>query len=98
MDKDYELMNDGKMRLTARNLQGDHYAIVTRGACSPEQGCGIGLSASDNNSIISTNIGYYQNGTITIFNDDKKWDVDKEIKDKLKIEIEIEKEKLKGGK
>lgn len=30
-------------RLTARNLAFDHNALVTRGACSPETGCGVGL-------------------------------------------------------
>ena len=39
IDEEFE----GKTRLTARNLQGDHLALVTRGACSPEDGCGIGL-------------------------------------------------------
>jgi len=38
---------DGETRLTARNLQGDHLALVTRGACSPEDGCGIGLEKND---------------------------------------------------
>ena len=43
VDKEYELMDDGDERLVARNLVGDHLALVCRGACSPEAGCGIGL-------------------------------------------------------
>lgn len=31
-------------RLVARDLAFDHNALVTRGACSPDTGCGIGLS------------------------------------------------------
>lgn len=31
-------------RIVARNMRGDHLALVTRGACSPEAGCGVGLS------------------------------------------------------
>lgn len=44
VDREYEIMEDDTERLTARNLQGDHLALVSRGACSPEAGCGIGLS------------------------------------------------------
>ena len=39
----FEEETDSGNRLTARNLQGDHLALVTRGACSPQDGCGIGL-------------------------------------------------------
>lgn len=35
-------------KAVARNMAGDHLALVTRGACSPENGCGIGLSATTN--------------------------------------------------
>ena len=43
---------DGNVRLTARNLYGDGLAIVTRGACSPKDGCGIGMSKNDTVTIL----------------------------------------------
>ena len=43
-DRYEEELEDGTMRSTARNLEPDHLAIVVQGACSPEDGCGIGLS------------------------------------------------------
>ena len=46
IDKVYELSENGEDRLTARNIIGDHLAIVYRGACSPEAGCGIGLNVN----------------------------------------------------
>ena len=47
LDKEFEVIDNGEERLTARNLQGDHLAIVYRGACSPEAGCGIGLDINN---------------------------------------------------
>lgn len=47
LDREDEEDEDGELRATARNLEGDHLALVTRGACSPEAGCGIGLSKND---------------------------------------------------
>lgn len=38
-----EKMKDGSTRLVARNLAFDHLALVSRGACSPEAGCGVGM-------------------------------------------------------
>lgn len=51
VDRVDESLEEGKTRLTARNLIGDHLALVTRGACSPQDGCGIGLK---NDSITVT--------------------------------------------
>jgi hypothetical protein len=51
-DKDTEEVN-GKEMLVARNLHGDHLAIVTRGACGPEDGCGVGLSDDGNDASFS---------------------------------------------
>jgi len=55
-------------RLVARNLYGDHLAIVTRGACSPENGCGIGLNKNDTITIPSED--YVEN--IELYNKLKK--------------------------
>jgi len=45
VDREHEFNDDGELeRIIARNLQGDHLALVNRGACSPEDGCGIGLN------------------------------------------------------
>jgi len=76
-------------RLTARNLQGDHYSLVTRGACSPEEGCGIGLSKNDTITIsehISVDNSYYD-----LADEYNKVEIDL-LKEKIKHE------KLKGGK
>ena len=48
VDREHELDENGEItRIVARNLQGDHLALVTRGACSPQDGCGIGLQKND---------------------------------------------------
>jgi len=57
---------------TAKNLQGDHLAIVSRGACSPQAGCGIGLKNDD----------------VTVTLVDNKYDYSEMEKKKLEIEIE----------
>lgn len=35
-------------QLTARNITFDHLALVSRGACSPADGCGIGMARKEN--------------------------------------------------
>jgi len=42
--KKLEEQKDGSEVLVAREIKGDHLALVTRGACSPQDGCGIGLT------------------------------------------------------
>jgi hypothetical protein len=44
IDRVEEKMDNDETRMTARNLEADHLALVVHGACSPEAGCGIGLS------------------------------------------------------
>jgi hypothetical protein len=46
---DVEENNEGL--LIARNIQFDHLALVTRGACSPENGCGVGMAHTDRESM-----------------------------------------------
>jgi len=83
-DRNYELVDDEHERLTARNLEGDHLALVTRGACSPEAGCGIGLT---------------KNNTITIQFEDyvEKYNLYEDLKVKI-LKEKIKEQKLKGGK
>lgn len=110
LDKVYEDMGEGEEdRLTARNLEGDHYAIVTRGACSPEDGCGIGLSditipinLDEVNATVSID---GKKSTFTIYQDDDEpvdpnaKDDEEELKKKrLELLIKIEKEKIKKQK
>ena len=49
LDRVEEKMDDGEIRLTARNIEADHLALVVHGACNPNDGCGIGLS--DNSKV-----------------------------------------------
>lgn len=42
-----EVLENGTV--LARDLSFDHLALVTRGACSPEKGCGVGLSKENVN-------------------------------------------------
>jgi len=44
LDRLNEEDENGKERSVARNLDGDHLALVVHGACNPEDGCGIGMS------------------------------------------------------
>ena len=75
---------DDDFRLTARNLQGDHLAIVTRGACSPQDGCGIGMGKNQAVTILFEDYVNNQN----LYDDLKK---------EILIE-KIKAEKNKGGK
>lgn len=59
VDRVDESLDEGKTRLTARNLIGDHLALVTRGACSPQDGCGIGLK-NDSVTITLNEKGEYE--------------------------------------
>ena len=57
-------------RIVARDAQGDHLAFVGRGACSPEDGCGVGLSKEP--------VGDNDNGFFTVmFNADADENVEK---------------------
>lgn len=76
----------GKERYVARNIDGDHLALVVHGACNPGDGCGIGLSSD---KTITT-----PNDTLTITHDEYVEDVDI-YKD---LEIELMKEKIKEQK
>jgi len=75
-DKAFEDFDESE-RLVARNLQPDHLAIVTRGACSPQDGCGIGLQ---NDEI-----------TVTVVSDSDKYNylIKEILKQKLKA-LELE--------
>jgi hypothetical protein len=44
-------MIGGEEKLVCRNLEFDHLALVTRGACGPSSGCGIGLSTKENKKL-----------------------------------------------
>jgi len=70
----------GEKRFIARELEGDHLALVVHGACSPEDGCGIGGSC---------------NNSVTISHEDYV-DLDEVYKDfKIKVlKEQIKKEKL----
>jgi hypothetical protein len=57
----------------ARDLQFDHLALVTRGACSPEDGCGIGMNNASftfTPSDDSFNIEYNDDGSYRLFSID----------------------------
>ena len=93
VDKEYETMDDGDERLVARNLQGDHLALVCRGACSPEAGCGIGLE-QDTADIHHIEVDQNNAHFTVMFNDDSG------DKDKLRKQIlqeEIKKEENNVG-
>jgi hypothetical protein len=70
----------------AKDLEGDHLALVTRGACSPKQGCGIGLSYNISYSIPITDYEFEKLEKQKKFEDEKN---------RLKLKIAIEKEKRK---
>ena len=98
LDRVVEEMDEGETRITARNLEPDHLALVVQGACSPESGCGIGLS--ENNPItiqLSENVEVDSDGNISIDILSDEY-VDKDEIYKLKKEIlkeKIKEEKLK---
>jgi hypothetical protein len=81
----------------ASNGEGDHLSLVTRGACSPEDGCGIGLKKAiekgylkplpEGEKIIPLTSA--DNNSVTI---PFEINEDEEI-EKLKLRIKIEKEK-----
>jgi hypothetical protein len=75
---------DGVETLVARNLYADHLALVSRGACSPEAGCGVGL----------------KNDSVSVKLEDNKFEqvTDSEQIKKLELQIKIEKERLKEEK
>jgi len=85
VDREYEQMDDGDERIVARNLSGDHLAIVCRGACSPQDGCGIGLE-HDKSITVDNDTAHF---TI-MFSDEDTVDVDGE-RNELKKKILQEK-------
>jgi len=100
---------DGAL-FVASNLIGDHLALVTRGACGPKDGCGIGLDSwsytvdnVSNGFITATNMVYEPEivSTTTMVYEPEEIitgnddEKDKEKIEKLKVMIEIEKEKKK---
>ena len=98
-------MENGDERLTARNLHGDHLSLVTRGACSPEDGCGIGLNDSKDKNYVYTTEGKLQytypiNITFSIDNNEPEAYENNQIliadleKDILKEKIKMERLKL----
>ena len=58
-DKEFEDLN-GTETLVARNLHADHLAIVTRGACSPQDGCGIGLKHEEVTVVVTNDSDKYE--------------------------------------
>lgn len=71
----------------AKDLEGDHLALVTRGACSPKQGCGIGLNSYSFS--VDVPITDYE------FEKLEKQKQYEDKKNRLKLKIAIEKEKRK---
>lgn len=47
-----EELAEGETRIVCRDLEFDHLALVTRGACSPSDGAGIGLKEESNDTDI----------------------------------------------
>ena len=92
VDREYELMKDETERLTARNLQGDHLALVSRGACSPEAGCGIGLSEQPTLFIDLDDNNNAEFSVMFTDGDEKKRQLNKELlKQKIKkIKLDLE--------
>jgi len=75
---------DGKEyvnQLVVRDVDGDHCAFVTRGACGPDDGAGVGLMENNDNADIT--IEYMENGEYNIIKNKKKI-VDKEDLDMSK--------------
>ena len=91
IDREFEETDDGD-RLTARNLHGDHLALVCRGACSPEAGCGIGLEKIKPSEVKFTfhldEVPEYEEGNYVTTMVDNSGD---DFKQKLKIELLKEK-------
>lgn len=44
LELEEEKLSNDDTRLVARNLEGDHLALVVHGACNPDDGCGIGMT------------------------------------------------------
>jgi hypothetical protein len=88
-----EVLEDGEIRPTAYDCEGDHLALVVHGACSPESGCGIGLSNCEYNTFSLSPVTYTIDsgdwGKITLSTYTKDEDLYKEV------EKEILKEKIK---
>lgn len=93
VDKEYEEMDDGDERLVARNLQGDHLALVCRGACSPEAGCGIGLEHDKSVDTYYIDLDKDAGHFTVVFTEDADGDEKKQL-DKDIIRQEIKRKKL----
>jgi len=92
VDRVEEKMEDDETRMTARNLEADHLALVVKGACSPEAGCGIGMGLKKEEPIEEIILEPSNNIIISFedYVDDKKSYED--------LEIEILKERIKKEK
>lgn len=74
VDRKQEIVGDREVTV-ARDLEFDGFALVSRGACSPESGCGIGMSTfsadTDTNiwidPYLSSSNGDYYAGTTSIY-------------------------------
>jgi len=68
-----EELDDGEKRIVCRDLEFDHLALVTRGACSPADGAGIGLGKNNNPDKYNTDDSFDEDDNM----DEKefaKWD------------------------
>ncbi len=96
LELEEEKLSENETRTTARNLEGDHLAIVVHGACNPDDGCGIGMSTFEtDNDITFTTRGY---DLTTILNGGRELKIQIEAEDELKKNIYkelIKKERLK---
>lgn len=52
-DPSWETINEVENTLVTRNLKPAHLGIVVHGACSPDQGCGIGLKKAGDDNVVN---------------------------------------------
>ncbi|MBC7128398.1 MAG: DUF2213 domain-containing protein [Thermoplasmatales archaeon] len=99
MDINEEKVN-GELIKVGRNLEFDHLALVTRGACSPADGCGIGCSIDNQIVAEVCSSGYGNLNSVTISFNEKGGDMLEITEGKEnaeKKEIVEEKEKVEFG-
>lgn len=97
--RDVELDDNGEVvRTVARNVIPDHLAIVSRGACSPMDGCGIGLRRDEENIIPVFSPPFFTTSTWTTNTTDVFFDGEADEKLRLKKDILKEKIRIEGGK
>jgi len=94
-DRVLEEDEEGNERLTARNLEPDHLGLVVRGACNPEDGCGIGMSESENNLEYKTTLFLNNDIEVTWVGNTESDDMKKLKKENIKKRIKMKNRKLK---